>query len=219
MNCDEAKGRLGPFYDGELNVAEHDLVAAHIEHCQSCANELAALEQLDRNSRQLRSLDPPPELGDRIAERLAAGRAVPLARPRVVTRRQFAFAAGVLATSAVGGLLASTFVRHRSPAASSGISPLPEGASAVDPILVNLSRLSPHDRRLAESQETCAAEGCDVRLGAEGPPVKVVLLGMPVFCCSRECELWARGHSGEAIAKAQGLVHRHQARSAAGTSR
>ncbi len=210
MNCDEAKSRLNSFYDGELNGAEQELVAQHVEQCPSCAAELAALARLDRTSRQLRALEPPSELWDRIAKQLASGGSNSIERGPVVTRRRFVLAAGVLAASAVGGLFASSLIRRRRADVAPGIQPLSGGAVSVDTILVNLSLLAPDDRRLVEAQETCAAEGCDVRLGADGQPVKIVLRDTPVFCCSHECESWVRAHPDAAVAKAQTLVHRHQ---------
>jgi hypothetical protein len=123
----------------------------------------------------------------------------------------------MLAASLVVGLLASTFVRRGRSDLASGVE-VPAASGASDAVMVNLSLLGPEDRRLAESQETCAADGCDVQLGAEGPPVKVVLRDMPVLCCSHECELWVRAHPKEAIAKARMLVHRHETRSGASTA-
>jgi hypothetical protein len=210
MNCDEAKGRLNSLYDGELSGSERELVAQHVEHCPGCAGELAALAQLDRASRQLRALEPPPELWDRIAEQLASGRARPVERGRVVTRRRFVLAAGIVAASAVGGLLGSSLVRRRRADGTPGIQQLSGGVGSIDTILVNLSLLPPDDRRLAEAQETCAADNCEMRLGTEGQPLKIVLRDTPVFCCSHECESWVRAHPDAAVAKARTLVQQHR---------
>src|SRR5580704_3024525 len=72
MDCEQVESLLGRFYDGEVNAAERDLIATHVERCQACASEVEALAQLDRSSRKLRCLEPPPDVWDRIAERLAA---------------------------------------------------------------------------------------------------------------------------------------------------
>jgi hypothetical protein len=201
MDCQRAKSLLGYFYDAELNAAERDVVAKHVDHCQGCAGELASLAQLDRKSRQLTSPEPPPDLWDRIAGRLAAGSAETISRDRVIKRRRFIFAGGALAASVVGGFVTFVLWRRRSTDAGSGA----PDSSPVDPILVNLSLLGPEDRRLVESQEICAAGDCDVRLGAEGRPVKVVLHDTPVFLCSHECEHWARAHPEETLAKLRTL--------------
>jgi hypothetical protein len=55
-----------------------------------------------------------------------------------------------------------------------------------DEIRVNLARLGPEDRRLAEQQKYCPMmEG--VRLGAMGPPRKVTVKGVSVFVCCENC--------------------------------
>jgi anti-sigma factor RsiW len=219
MNCEKAKSLLGWYYDGELNADERDLVAGHVEHCQDCASELAALGQLDCNARQMRCPEPPVELWDRIAQRLAApgaSRAVPAAsgagRQTLVTRRRFAF----VAVSVVGGLLTTLLVRPRNqirprdPSAP-GVGEEPGASGVSAQVLMNLATLDPADRRVAESQQTCAADDCSFRLGTNGPPVKLVLQGTPVFCCCPECELWARAHPRETLAKVETLRHQHQA--------
>jgi hypothetical protein len=215
MNCEETRPLLSCFYDGELGAAERERVATHLELCPNCAGELAALAQLHRKSQLLRSPEPPADLWDRIAQRLAAGRVTVPARPGVANKRRFVLIAGVLAASLVIGLLGLTVMRRGRSNPDSGVA-APATSGAADVVMVNLASLGPEDRRLVESQVTCAAEGCDVRLGADGPPVRVVLRDTPVLCCSHECELWVRAHPEEAIAKARLLVHRHETRSGAG---
>jgi hypothetical protein len=217
MNCEETRRLLSCFHDGELEAAEREQIAAHVEICSNCADELAALAQLDRKSQLLRSLEPPPDLWDRIAQQLSADRVSMAAHTGVAKRRRFVLITGMLAASLVVGLLASTFVRRGRSDLASGVE-APAASSVAEAVMVNLSLLGPEDHRLAESQETCAADGCDVQLGAEGPPVKVVLRDMPVLCCSQECERWVRAHPEEAIAKARLLVHRHETRSGASTA-
>jgi uncharacterized protein (TIGR03000 family) len=50
----------------------------------------------------------------------------------------------------------------------------------------NLAKLSPEDRKLAEAQKLCAVQE-QVRLGAVGTPVKVMIKGQPVFLCCEAC--------------------------------
>jgi uncharacterized protein (TIGR03000 family) len=50
----------------------------------------------------------------------------------------------------------------------------------------NLAKLSLEDRKLAESQKLCAVQE-QVRLGAVGSPVKVMIKGQPVFLCCDAC--------------------------------
>jgi uncharacterized protein (TIGR03000 family) len=50
----------------------------------------------------------------------------------------------------------------------------------------HLAKLSPEDRKLAESQKLCAVQE-QVRLGAVSTPVKVMIKGQPVFLCCEAC--------------------------------
>ena len=209
MNCDRAKSLLGWYFDDELNAADHKLVAEHLAHCADCARELAALVQLDHVTRQLAAPEPSPDAWERLASRLKAFEAGRPARDRVIRRRRFLLAGGVLAASVMGGTLIYQMLRRGSPA--NGGLPLPaEVSSQKDPVSVNLALLGPADRQLAEAQRTCAGGGCDAVLGAGGCPVKLVLHDQPVFLCGKECAQWARAHPDEALAKAHTLEHRHQ---------
>ena len=50
----------------------------------------------------------------------------------------------------------------------------------------DLAKLSPKDRRLAETQRFCAVQGNN-RLGSMGVPDKVMVQGEPVFLCCEAC--------------------------------
>jgi Cu(I)/Ag(I) efflux system membrane fusion protein len=63
----------------------------------------------------------------------------------------------------------------------------------------SLAKLSPDDRRLAESQKSCPVLG--TQLGAMGPPVKVMLEGQPVFLCCSGCKQKAQDNPKEILAK------------------
>jgi hypothetical protein len=209
MQCDKAKSLLGWFFDGELDAATRALVAEHIEQCRDCAREVNAMHELDRISRQLVAPEPEAGLWDRIATRLTEQGAKSAATGKAVGRRRFLVAATALAASVAAGLLAyRTIRRHDSDTAKGGVSPTPKEASPPDPIMVNLASLGPEDRRLAESQVTCASAECDARLGAGGPPIKIVLQKEPVFVCCKQCEQWARAHPAQAVAKVHTLEHR-----------
>jgi hypothetical protein len=117
-------------------------------------------------------------------------------------------ATGALAASVAAGLLAYRAIwRGNSDTAKGGVSPSPKDANPPDPIMVNLASLSPDDQRLAVLQRTCASGECDARLGAGGPPIKIVLQKQPVFLCCKQCEEWARAHPAQAIAKVHTLEH------------
>jgi len=55
-----------------------------------------------------------------------------------------------------------------------------------DKITTSLAKLSPEDRRLAESQQYCPVLP-DSSLGSMGVPVKVMVNGRPVFLCCKGC--------------------------------
>jgi hypothetical protein len=213
MNCEKAKSLLNSFYDGELTAADHKLVGEHIKHCPDCAAELAAFTDLDRASRQLVPPDPPAELWERISERLLVhGPLVAAVRTRSLGRRRFFAAAGILAASLVGGFLTYriTHPRNADDAGVLDLPIIPGGMRQPQPILVNhLNLLSPDDRRAVESQQTCAADGCVAQLGADGPPVKLVLQKKTVFFCCEECEQWGIKHPAQTLTKLHKLLE-HQ---------
>jgi hypothetical protein len=210
MNCDKAKSLLGWFHDGELDALERKLVAEHVEHCVDCAAVLAGLKELDRTSRLLVAPVPPPDLWDRIAERLAAKDSGSANRGRAIGRRRFLVAAGVLAASVAVSLVTYRIRRQGISNDDSGATIVPDTGGPSDPLFVNLDLLSPEDRRLVKSQQTCAAGGCDARLGAGGRPLKVVLQDQPVFLCCEQCEQWARAHPAETLVRFHTLEQQHE---------
>jgi hypothetical protein len=211
MDCEEAKRLLGWYHDGELNAADRDRVAAHVERCPACAAEFAALARLDRASRRLASPDPPPEVWDRIALKLGARGAGKRGLYQVLHRRRFFQAAGIVAAAVAGSFLASGLLRRRVPQAISDF-PVPESEPLdVDFVSTNLAGLTADDRRLVESQEMCGCAVCTTRLGAAGAPIKVVLEKQSVFVCSQGCEEWVRAHPTQALAKLQVLEQQHHA--------
>ena len=208
MNCDRAKSLLNWFYDGELDAADRKLVAEHLEHCPSCAAELAGLAELDRTSRQLVAPEPPAALWDRIVSQLPAPAAGKAARSRMVGRRRFLLAGGALAASVLGGILIYRTGGQKKPdnAGDGVVEVPPDDAHQEDAVGRNLALLSPEDRRLVEVQHVCL---CGKPLGAAGRPVKAVLLNEPVFLCCEECEQWAKAHPKEAVARVHELEAHH----------
>ncbi len=45
MDC-QYVSRIGPYFDGEVDAAERQLIAAHLAGCAVCKNELAGLQKL-----------------------------------------------------------------------------------------------------------------------------------------------------------------------------
>jgi len=67
-------------------------------------------------------------------------------------------------------------------------------------IQANLAKLSPEDRKLAEAQKYCAIED-ENRLGAMGPPVKILVKDQPVFLCCKGCTKQAQKDPDKTLAK------------------
>jgi hypothetical protein len=63
-----------------------------------------------------------------------------------------------------------------------------EHAGAQDEkVKANLAKLGDEDQNLAAAQGYCAVES-ENRLGAMGPPVKVMVKDQPVFLCCKSCK-------------------------------
>lgn len=65
----------------------------------------------------------------------------------------------------------------------------PKGGATLEKtetIRLNLAKLSPDDRKLAEAQKTCPVT--EQPLGSMGVPIKVMVNGQPVFGCCRSCD-------------------------------
>ena len=63
-----------------------------------------------------------------------------------------------------------------------------EHAGAQDEkVQANLAKLGDEDLKLAAAQGYCAVES-ENRLGAMGPPVKVMVKDQPVFLCCKSCK-------------------------------
>jgi hypothetical protein len=76
-------------------------------------------------------------------------------------------------------------------------------------IKAGLAKLSPEDRKLAETQKYCPVQ--KTRLGSMGKPVKLVLQGKPVFLCCEGCEDDARKDPATTLATVEKLKARAKA--------
>jgi hypothetical protein len=65
-----------------------------------------------------------------------------------------------------------------------------------------LAKLSPEDRKLVEKQRFCVVETGN-RLGAMGPPVKLLIQGQPVFLCCEGCRQQALDKPQEMLTRAK----------------
>lgn len=66
------------------------------------------------------------------------------------------------------------------------------------------AKLSPDDQRLVAAQEFCAVME-DSRLGAMGPPIKVLVKDQPVFVCCKGCQKKALADPDKTLAKVEEL--------------
>jgi hypothetical protein len=95
---------------------------------------------------------------------------------------------------------AAATARDHGPAEADTTSP---GAEDAD-VRAERAKLSPEDQRLVAAQEFCAVS-TDERLGAMGPPVKVVVKGQPVFLCCKGCEKKALANPDQTLATVEEL--------------
>jgi hypothetical protein len=72
-------------------------------------------------------------------------------------------------------------------------------------VAAGLAKLSPEDRKLAETQRFCAVEEENL-LGSMGKPVKLVIEGQPVFLCCAGCQDAAKADPKKTLAKVQELT-------------
>jgi hypothetical protein len=219
MDCETAKGLLSSYFDGELDPANRKLVAAHVERCSACARELELFTKLDRDSRLLYVPDPPPEIWNGVARRLAretTRRAITSA----FSRRQLLVATGAVAFSAIGVFVTSTVARRRQqPVVPEAAPPVQHISVAPNAVLVDMAELTAADRHQVEVQELCANDQCSERLGIGSEPVKVVLKNKTVFVCCHECELWVQQHPQQALAKVHTLEYLHLRKAGKGPGR
>jgi hypothetical protein len=91
----------------------------------------------------------------------------------------------------------------RSPASPMGTPPAASPGAEDAEVKANLAKLSPEDRRLAESQRLCPITG--EPLGAMGKPIKLAVKGRPVFICCKGCKEKVLGHPDEVLRKVEQL--------------
>lgn len=77
--------------------------------------------------------------------------------------------------------------------------------AAENKIAAALAKLNPEDRKAAEKQRLCAVLD-NGRLGAMGPPVKLVIDGQTVFVCCASCRTAALKDPRKTLEKVQALI-------------
>jgi membrane fusion protein, copper/silver efflux system len=81
----------------------------------------------------------------------------------------------------------------------------PEDADTIEKKAKSeLAKLSAEDRRLTEAQKFCPVRPAN-RLGSMGVPVKVMLMGQPVFLCCEACVRDAKAHEEQTLGKTKEL--------------
>src|SRR5688572_17206083 len=80
MNCSDARDRLNPYLDGELEMDENVRVVSHLERCAACSSAFEGERALfDEIRRQASGPGAPEGLRLRIAGEI--GKSRPAARP------------------------------------------------------------------------------------------------------------------------------------------
>jgi uncharacterized protein (TIGR02231 family) len=98
----------------------------------------------------------------------------------------------------------------RAEAAAGGLELPPLTSEEAAKIRAALARLTPEDRALAESQTMCVIDQ-ESRLGSNGPPVKMIINGKPVFACCKGCAAEANAHPQEVLVKFDKLMNQLRA--------
>ncbi|UCC68750.1 MAG: zf-HC2 domain-containing protein [Armatimonadota bacterium] len=97
MNCRRVREKLTEYLAGELVPGERAAIAAHLDGCERCRAELAALRRAEDALETLAVVEHPPDLVRDLDQRLAAG-----ATPRL---RLAWIGAPLVATAAVAACL------------------------------------------------------------------------------------------------------------------
>jgi uncharacterized protein (TIGR02231 family) len=87
-------------------------------------------------------------------------------------------------------------IAHSEVASVPGLPPL--SVEEMAKVKASLAKLSPEDRQLAEAQVFCAIDQ-QSPLGINGPPLKLMVKGQPVFFCCKGCQSHARAHPDETL--------------------
>jgi anti-sigma factor RsiW len=72
VHCGSVQEQLSAFHDGELSPDVRAAVARHIEGCSECSRRLAELRELSRITAELPTPEIPPEVWQRIEQKLVA---------------------------------------------------------------------------------------------------------------------------------------------------
>jgi hypothetical protein len=122
-----------------------------------------------------------------------------------LTRAGFAVLAGALALPFLAGCGGGP-KEHAPPAVAAKGHDHPDAPAAAATqgnddadIRAERAKLSPEDQALVAAQEYCAIS-TEERLGAMGPPVKIMLNDQPVFLCCKGCEKRARANPDQTLA-------------------
>jgi hypothetical protein len=130
-SCEDVRGRLDDFVDGELEEAAFQEVELHLASCAECRAQEAELRELLREARALpHEIEPPAELWDGVAARIRSQEA-----PRVLAfpqaRRRLL--APVLAAAAAVLLAVLASLRSTAPAPPAPVALLPQAEKHLLP--------------------------------------------------------------------------------------
>ena len=107
MSCAEVKDLLPDHVVGSLSTMDARRVDRHLARCAKCREERTALEEaMAAVALALPPVDPPPNLGERIAARVTANARKPVSSTRVRALAAATMAAVLVAVGALGWAMA-----------------------------------------------------------------------------------------------------------------
>jgi hypothetical protein len=110
--------------------------------------------------------------------------------------------AWILLALAAPGLVALVSCQRSAAPVVANTAPPPDPEELIKSYL---AKLGAEDRRLAEQQRYCPVMP-EIRLGQMGMPYKVVLKGVPLIVCCKNCVEQAQENPEVALAKARELM-------------
>lgn len=167
VNCEQIQNLLGRFRDGEISPPDRAVVAIHLEACTACAAELAALNELGEMAKALSEPEPPGDLWDHLAKRLAAGKPV----PTPARRRSLLWKAAVLAALVLMAVTTGWLAHSLGPTFSDSRAPEQPTIPVVNlgPYLGPQMAMAPHQGKPMKPQEAAQRVGFHVLTMAKLP--------------------------------------------------
>ncbi len=121
MKCSKIKRRISAYIDGEVPEHERNLISEHLQQCEECAVELAALSAATDALNEIKGIEVPPFFMTRLRQNIREQTETVSIRQKIkrlvfsaVTA--FAVIASVLVGNQAGKILYSSIARTHEPA-------------------------------------------------------------------------------------------------------